>query len=89
MQKDKGWSFPGESFERLWFGEVLRGSFGFAQDRLFDSVWRKCAPNFAQDDSFQFIREQLRSGGGMTSKKDERRTSAAKAAGRERRLRHG
>jgi protein-disulfide isomerase len=27
-----------------------RGSFGFAQDRLFDSVWRKFAPNYAQDD---------------------------------------
>ena len=26
------------------------GSFGFAQDRLFDCVWLRCAPNSAQDD---------------------------------------
>jgi hypothetical protein len=34
--------------------EGTAGPFGFAQDRLFDSVWRKNAPNSAQDDISYF-----------------------------------
>ena len=46
----------------MWGCGVHRGSFGFAQDRLFDSVWRKFAPNYAQDDRVEeewggFVRE--------------------------------
>jgi hypothetical protein len=35
------------------------GSFGYAQDRLFDYVCRKSAPYSAQDDKFVFLKEFL------------------------------
>jgi hypothetical protein len=41
----------GERDGRYGQGELRLGSFGYAQDRLFGSVWRKFAPNYAQDDS--------------------------------------
>jgi hypothetical protein len=42
----------GERDGRLWVGGVRRGSFGFAQDRLFDCVTHdEAVSHAAQDDS--------------------------------------